>query len=109
MSFCSIHGPKSASASTADAIFGMKTSVISLIWVSAWNTATTSPATRPKSSTGPARRSVISSAFRPSWRTNSGLMCASVEALDERAHEQVPAVDEHEDHELEREGDEDRR
>src|SRR6185295_17484540 len=88
----------------------MNVSVISWIWVSAWKMLTARPATSPKSSTGPARMSAISSAFRPSWSTVSGVIGpASLEAPYERADQQVPAVDEHEDHELERQRDEHRR
>src|SRR5262249_48825616 len=95
------------------AIFGMNVSVISLICVIAWKTLTTRPATSPKSSTGPASTSVISSAPRPMPTTVSIPIVPpgpsrSVEALQERAHEHVPAVHQHEQHELERQRDQHR-
>src|SRR5579875_1084184 len=93
MSLVSIQGPKRTSAATVAAIFGMKVSVISWIWVSAWKTLTARPATSPKSSTGP-----------PSARTVSTPI--SVEALHHRRGEHVPPVDEHEEHELEGQRDE---
>src|SRR5207253_2368285 len=69
---------------------------------------------RMRSSTGPASIRAISRALRPSCRTASGVMGGpserpSLEAPDQRADEQVPAVDEDEDHELERQRDEYRR
>src|SRR5438876_11283968 len=101
----SIHGPKRASAAAVATIFGMKVSVISLICVSAWKTLTTSPATSPKASTGPASSSVSSRALRPRAMTVSTLM--SAEALHQRAGEHVPAVHQDEEHQLEGQRDED--
>src|SRR5579875_1794810 len=104
MSLVSIQGPKRTSAATVAAIFGMKVSVISWIWVSAWKTLTARPATSPKSSTGPASARVSSSPLRPSPMTVSTPI--SVEALHHRRGEHVPPVDEHEEHELEGQRDE---
>src|SRR6266849_3789456 len=100
------------SAAAVATIFGMKVSVISLICVSAWKMLTLSPATSPKRSTGPARARVSSSALRPMAMTVSTVMSlpsSSAEALHERAGEHVPAVDQDEEHQLERQRDEDGR
>src|SRR5262245_36900227 len=107
MSLVSIHGPKRISAAAVAAIFGMKASVTSLICVSAWNTATARPAISERSSTGPASASVSSSADRPMPMTDSTPTppLPSAEALHQRAGEHVPAVHEHEEHELERQRD----
>src|SRR5690348_6798066 len=88
----------------------MNVSVTSLIWVSAWKMLTERPTTRPKSSTGPASSTVSSSAPRPIPITvSTPTRPPSAEALHQRAGEHVPAVDQHEQHQLERQRDDDRR
>ncbi|MOA68897.1 hypothetical protein D3C78_1967560 [compost metagenome] len=49
-----IQGPKKSRATKTATIFGMKVSVISLIWVTAWKTEMARPTTRLIKSVGPA-------------------------------------------------------
>ncbi len=56
---------------------GMNDSVISLIWVAAWNTPTSKPIASAASSSGAASSIVISSAWRPMVMMVSGVMCRS--------------------------------
>src|SRR5579875_1519200 len=93
-------------------ILGMKERLCSWIEVTAWKIETTSPITRPTSIIGPATSiaSVIACVARlttVSWFTVARLL--SVEALDQGAGDQVPAVDQHEQQDLERQRDERRR
>src|ERR1035437_4352184 len=105
----SIHGPNSTSTTNIASSLGMNDSVISLIWVAAWNTLTTSPVISAAKSGGPDSSKVTSSALCASVSTLSGVIsCASpkiagsgVETLDQRPDQQVPAVGEHEQHDLE--------
>src|SRR5262245_24556391 len=89
----------------------MNVSVSSFTCVIACKTLTSSPATRPNTSTGAASTIAISSAPRPIPVTVSMSITRlpSSEALDERAHEDVPTVHQHEEHQLERERDQDGR
>src|SRR6202035_3161337 len=81
---------------------------------------TARPATSPTSSRGPAifKARLMACAARlttVSWFIASAWVCwawvrgSLVEALDERLDDQIPAVDEHEQQDLERQGDEGRR
>src|SRR4051794_35196463 len=106
----SIHGPASTSAANMASSLGMNESVISLICVAAWNTLTTSPTTSAVSSSGADTSAVTHSACCAIVRTVCGVMgCGSAEARDQRSDEQVPPVHQHEQHELERQGDQHRR
>src|SRR5690242_15117505 len=105
----SIHGPVSASIAAMASSFGMNDSVISLICVAAWKMPTTRPTASAVSSSGAASIRVISSAWRPTVTTVSGDMGLPEETLRERAHDQRPAIDEHEQHDLERQRDQHRR
>src|SRR3954469_3590033 len=102
----SIHGPVSASTAAMASSLGMNDRVISLICVAAWKMPTIRPTASAVSSSGAASISVISSAWRPTVTTVSGVMgylsekTLSEKALRERAHDQRPAVDEHEQHDL---------
>src|SRR3954470_14943923 len=105
-----IHGPVIASTAAIASSFGMNDSVISLICVAAWKMPTIRPTASAVSSSGAASISVISSACLPTVTTTSGLICnLSEETLCERAHDERPAVDEHEQHDLERQRDQHRR
>src|SRR5580765_8638096 len=84
---------------------GMNVSVISWIWVTAWNTLTARPTSSPTARMGPAMSSIRSAASRPMESTWSGVTAASSESRHERAHHEVPAVGEHEEQDLERQGD----
>src|SRR6186713_2085571 len=111
----SIQGPVSASTAAMASSFGMNDNVISLICVAAWKMPTMRPTPSAVSSSGAASMSVISSAWRPTVTTVSGDMnylpeeVLSEETLCERAHDQRPAIDEHEQHDLERQRDQHRR
>src|SRR5690348_14034511 len=105
-----IHGPVSASTAAMASSFGMNDRVISLICVAAWKMPTMRPTASAVSSSGAESIRVISSAWRPMVTTVSGVMAGSPEErLRERAHDQRPAVDQHEQHDLEGQRDEYRR
>src|SRR5476649_2463596 len=106
----SIHGPATTSATKMPTSLGMKDSVASLIWVAAWKMLTTRPMISATSSIGAAIISVISIACRPNVITLSGVIAHPlVETLGKRAQQQLPAVDQHEQHQLERQRDHRRR
>src|ERR1043166_5891621 len=111
----SIHGPAMIRAMNIATSLGMKDRVISLIWVAAWKMLTSRPTPSATSSIGAAIMRVICRACWPRVITLSGVMFAigpksksqrrrpSVEeALRQRADQQIPAVDQHEQHDLER-------
>src|SRR5687768_16854006 len=98
-----IHGPVNASTAAIASSFGMNDSVISLMEVAAWKMPTMRPTASAVSSSGADSISVISSAWRPTVTSISGVIAAylSEEALGQRAHDERPSVDEHEQHDLE--------
>src|SRR5690242_18750459 len=99
----SIHGPATTSATKMPTSFGMNDRVASLIWVAAWKMLTTRPMIKATSSIGAATIKVTSIALRPIVMTVSGVIAAPlVEALRQRAEQQLPAVHQHEQHQLER-------
>src|SRR5437867_9140277 len=108
-SMFSIHGPASTSTATAATIFGTKDSVASLICVAAWNTLTSRPTASTVNSTG---ADTSSSRYRPCWprvKTWVASMLALLgEGGGERAEQEVPAVGQHEQHQLEGQGDQHR-
>src|SRR3954471_16765841 len=83
----------------------MKASVCSWIWVTAWKIDTTRPTISPAASIGVASLNPSVSALVARMTTTSWFM--SVEALHERSGDEVPAVDEDEEQDLERQRDED--
>src|SRR5436190_8987178 len=83
----------------------MKASVCSWIWVTAWKIDTTRPTIRPAASIGMATLKASVSALVARLTTTSWFM--SVEALHERSGDEVPAVDQDEEQDLERQRDED--
>src|SRR3954447_18719109 len=91
---------------TVARIFGMKESVCSWICVTAWKTLTIRPTERPTSSSGSATLRASSIADTARLMTTS--VSISVEAPDERGQDEVPAVHQDEQEDLERERDEDR-
>src|SRR5687767_5320832 len=88
--------------------FGMNESVISLICVAAWKIETRRPTASAVSSRGAETTTVTNSACWTSVRTAWEPMTLS-ETRYQRAHEQRPAVDEHEQHQLEGQRDQHRR
>ena len=77
----------------------MKDRVASLIWVAAWKIETIRPITSATSSSGAETISVTSIAWRPMVITVSGFMASAlVEALGQGAQQQLPAIDQHEQH-----------
>src|SRR4051794_4357138 len=88
--------------------FGMKASVCSWIWVTAWKIDTSRPTARPAPSIGIATLKASVRAVVARLTTTSWVMRSSVEALDERSGDEVPAVDQDEEQDLERQRDEDR-
>src|ERR1019366_340934 len=89
-------------------ILGISVRLCSWIWVTAWKMLMTRPITRPTSSSGPAifsARLMACEARFTRWR-GSGAGFSSVEALHEGFDDQVPAVDQDEQEDLERQRDE---
>src|SRR5688572_28004306 len=98
-----IQGPVIASTAAMASSLGMNDSVISLICVAAWKMPTMRPTASAVSSSGAASVTVNSSAWRPTVTTVSGVMVGlPEETLGKSAHDQRPAVDQHEQHDLER-------
>src|SRR3954470_22281091 len=100
--------------------FGMKTMVCSWICVTAWKTETTRPTMRPTPSTGSATLKASVSAAVERLTTTSWSISGSsgesacpraegplVKALHEGSGDEVPAVDQDEEQDLEGERDED--
>src|SRR3954447_5293645 len=87
--------------------FGMKASVCSWIWVTAWKIETTRAKIRPAASIGVATLKVSASALVARLTTTSWFM--SVEALHDQSGDEVPSVDQDEEQDLERQRDEDGR
>src|SRR3989338_4351171 len=96
-----IHGPVKISITKIPSNFGMKDRVSSLIWVAAWKMLTAKPMVSALSSSGAEIISVISTACCPMVMTVSGVMMSGVKALCQRADYQIPAVGQHEQHDLE--------
>src|SRR5256885_12590825 len=90
-------------------ILGMNVSVISWIWVTAWKMLTSRPTTRPARRIGRATFMATVTACITRLITTSWFMATSVEALYERLGDEVPAVHQDEQEDLERERDEDGR
>src|SRR3990170_8353514 len=95
-----IHGASARSTRNTAIILGTNESVISWIWVTACMMLMTRPTTIPTISTGAETMRITSMVSLPMLVTNSGVIIPLTEALYERADEQVPAVDQHEEHEL---------
>ena len=70
----SIHGPASTAAAKIASSLGMNDSVISLIWVAAWNTLTSRPVASAASSSGADSSTVTSRACCTRLMTISGVM-----------------------------------
>src|ERR1035438_936885 len=105
----SIHGPATARTATAAMILGTNDSVASWICVAAWKMLTTRPTASTVSSSGAETISSIQRLCWPRVKTCCGSIASAHEARGERAEEQVPAVGEHEQHQLEGQRDEHRR
>src|SRR5437868_1999622 len=109
-SVVSIHGPATASTTTAATIFGTKLKVASWICVAAWKMLTTRPTARMVSSSGAAtissRYSDCCPKVKTAWESMQGVL--GREACGQRAEQQVPAVGQHEQHQLELQGHEHR-
>src|SRR4051794_70642 len=103
MSWLSIHGPAITNTTAVARILGMKASVISWICVTAWNTLTSRPTTRPTSSVGRATLRARVSICMPRLMTTSWFtpVSLSVEALDQRAGDEIPSVHQDEEQDLE--------
>src|SRR5690606_32797856 len=87
-------------------IFGMNESVISLICVAACRILMIRPVTRATSSSGAATAIAIFIASVPIIMTDSGVIARSstVETLRQRTDQQLPAVDQHKEHDLKGQG-----
>src|SRR5499427_10355962 len=85
----------------------MNDSVISLICVAACRIETTRPTTNAVSSSGADKTSMTYSACWPMVTTLCGVMAENSDLIgsDQRADQQIPAVREHEQHQLERQRD----
>src|SRR5262245_64341240 len=109
-SWSSIQSPPTATTIPTTTIFGMNESVCSWIEVAAWKIETSRPTTSPATRNGAETFSVTSIACTERWVIVSWFTEASssVEGRHERLHHEVPAVHQHEEQDLERQGDEDR-
>src|SRR5689334_7507815 len=89
----------------------MKDSVASLIWVAAWKMLMTRPTTSATSSSGAPSASDTWIAWLPIDMMVSGVMSvlSGVEALRQCADQQLPTIGQHEQHQLEGQGDAGRR
>src|SRR5690242_12775832 len=105
MRSCSIHGPAMTTAANTATSLGMNESVASLICVAAWKMLTTRPAQSAVRRSGAEMISMSSSASRTIAMTAVEFMRSDSEALRERAEQEIPSVDEHEEHDLERQRD----
>src|SRR5690349_15265244 len=104
---CNIQGPAKISVRNITISFGMNDSVASLIEVAAWKMLTKRPVTSAASSIGAETSSSTKIACLPTSITYSGVMVASGVAsarktCNQRADDQLPAIDQHEQHQLER-------
>src|SRR5262245_34839413 len=100
------------SAAAVASSLGMNDKVISLICVEDWHTPNIRPTSSAVKSSGADSISVISSARCATVMTVSGVIVnlrSSVEAGGDRSHDERPAVDQNEQHDLERKRDQDRR
>src|SRR5690606_40330593 len=104
-----IHGPASTRVTKIATSFGTNDRVISLIWVAAWKMLMMRPVASAAMNSGADTSRVTSTAWRPSSMTAVGVMVVLLgrarlhrEALHQRADQQRPAVDQHEQHDLER-------
>src|SRR3569833_647582 len=103
----SIQGPASTSVAEIAISLGMNDSVCSLIEVAAWKAPMTRPVTNPTINMGAASIKATSSARPPTDMMVSGFIGESaIEARGQGTHDERPAVDEHEQHQLEGQGDE---
>src|SRR5690606_1196165 len=97
--------PSANSATVSPAALATKAMVGSFNWVAAWITPTTTPITSTVSSSGPATQRVATRPPRSSVRASSGVIAAlrsdRVEAGGQGADDQHPAIDQHEQQDLE--------
>src|SRR5436190_24008196 len=100
MSRMSIHGRSRMMPTRKATRRGTVLKAVSWIEVTICSRLMRIPATRPTASSGALSQNVAISVSRMRCTTESGVM-ASVEALDQRADQQVPAIDEHEQQDLE--------
>src|SRR5690606_1239641 len=100
-------GPRMAKAAAPASSFGTKARVISLIWVAAWKILITRPTTSTVSSSGAAIFSATSMAWWIMVMTVMEVMegLLQVEAARQRTEQQVADVGQHEEHQLEGQGD----
>src|SRR3712207_6305068 len=112
----SIQGPKKTRQTTTASALGTKASVASWIWVTACTVLIATPTMRLTISSGAETLSAVQRASMPRPITHScviasptsfsGLQhCASGEAAHQRAGDQIPAVHQHEQQDLEGQGD----
>src|SRR5438105_2177970 len=97
----SIHGSRSMTPTRKAARRGTALKAVSWMLVTICSRLTTMPATRPIASSGALSQKVAMSVSRTICTTESGVI-ASIKTLDERSDEQIPAVDKHEEQNLER-------
>src|SRR5690606_18383343 len=103
-------GPAQISVSSMTSRRGRKLSVCSLICVAAWNIATTRPTSRLGTTSTPTMVAVSHRPPRNRSTATSGVIARllvllplkGAEAAGKRADDQPPAVDQHEQHDLER-------
>src|SRR3954451_7203499 len=86
-----VNGSASSNATNIARIFGTKTSVGSWIWVSAWNSDTTTPTTRPTTIRGDDTTTMVQIASRATSRVSgpviSGFLPQSAYQFDRHCEE----------------------
>src|SRR4051794_11546094 len=107
---CSIQLPANRITSATPASLGTKVSVTSCTWVTVCRSETNTPMASDTIRIGAASLTVIIIALVAMSMTRVSVMTLfSLEAGQQRAHDERPTVDHHEQEQLEREGDEHRR
>src|SRR4051794_27031977 len=94
--------PVISSAIATAITFGTNDSVGSWIWVAAWNNEIAKPTSSAVSSMGAATLAAVVIVVMAMWVTSASLIRASRVGPDERRGDHRPAVDDHEQQQLER-------
>src|SRR3954447_4375904 len=100
-SVCIIQLPQISSATPTPTSLGTNARVTSWIWVSDWKSETAKPMTREVSRIGADSLRATSMVWRAMWMIAVSLMVRLPVARDEGLDDEGPAVDHHEEQELE--------
>src|SRR5690554_1013206 len=114
MSCCNIQGPAKITISRVTIKRGRKLRVCSLIWVAAWNTLTINPTIKLGRMITHTIKTMRNNAFRKISRVTSGVMVylpliashgrLNAETGSQGADNERPAIHQHKQHDLERQG-----